>query len=165
MWCVAFQDDNIVHVEGKVGPVLTKEIIDAELQLKDLESVDKKKIQRIDKTARVSDAGPKPSLKCSGNTTKAVLESGKSTRSLNIPPADRGRSHWRPAAAHRKTGIVCSQCGWASMLTGMLILKAERDSAGRRRYRAVQYGSQIAESASRRATLFLEEFELPESAA
>src|SRR5436189_6455837 len=37
-----FDDDNVVHVDGKVNPVHDKEIIDAELQLKDLESVEAK---------------------------------------------------------------------------------------------------------------------------
>ncbi len=37
-----FQDENVVHVEGRVDPVFDKEIIDIELQLKDLESVEKK---------------------------------------------------------------------------------------------------------------------------
>ena len=45
-----FDDPNIVHVSGKVDPVADKEIIDTELQLKDLESVDKK----ISKTANFS---------------------------------------------------------------------------------------------------------------
>src|ERR1041385_5700310 len=37
-----FDDPNVVHVDGSVNPVRDKEIIDAELQLKDLDSVDKK---------------------------------------------------------------------------------------------------------------------------
>ena len=47
-----FDDDNIVHVEGSVDPVRDKEIIDLELQLKDLEKVEKKheKLNRLVKT-------------------------------------------------------------------------------------------------------------------
>jgi len=37
-----FDNDNIIHVGGRVDPVGDKEIIDTELQLKDLESVEKK---------------------------------------------------------------------------------------------------------------------------
>ncbi|MCM2302881.1 MAG: 50S ribosome-binding GTPase, partial [Flavobacteriaceae bacterium] len=37
-----FENDNIIHVEDKINPVRDKEIIDIELQLKDLETVDKK---------------------------------------------------------------------------------------------------------------------------
>lgn len=54
-----FEDDNIVHVEGRVDPVFDKEIIDAELQLKDLESIEKK-IQRIDKAARLATPKQRP---------------------------------------------------------------------------------------------------------
>ena len=37
-----FDNDNIVHVDGKVNPIADKEIIDTELQLKDLDSIEKK---------------------------------------------------------------------------------------------------------------------------
>ena len=37
-----FHDNNIVHVAGKINPVEDKEVIDTELQVKDLESVEKK---------------------------------------------------------------------------------------------------------------------------
>ncbi len=82
-----FEDDNIVHVEGRVDPVFDKEIIDAELQLKDLESIDKK-IQRIDKAARVGDAKAKAELEIL-KQYKSTLEAGKNARSLNIDPKDR----------------------------------------------------------------------------
>jgi hypothetical protein len=49
-----FEDDNIIHVDGQVNPVRDKEVIDTELQLKDLESVEKK-ITRIEKQARSGD--------------------------------------------------------------------------------------------------------------
>jgi len=47
-----FDDPNVVHVDGSVNPVRDKETIDFELQIKDLEAIDKK-IQRIEKIARV----------------------------------------------------------------------------------------------------------------
>ena len=46
-----FENENIVHVDGKVDPVSDKEIIDTELQLKDLESVEKK-ISRVERSAK-----------------------------------------------------------------------------------------------------------------
>jgi GTP-binding protein YchF len=48
-----FDDDNVVHVAGSIDPVFDKEVIDSELQLKDLESVEKK----IDKTAKIAKTG------------------------------------------------------------------------------------------------------------
>ncbi len=82
-----FEDDNIVHVEGRVDPVFDKEIIDIELQLKDLESVDKK-IQRIDKAARVGDARAKIDLEIL-KQYKAALEAGRSARTVQVSPEDR----------------------------------------------------------------------------
>ena len=45
-----FSDDNIMHVDGSVDPVRDKEIIDTELQFKDLETVEKR-MERIKKAA------------------------------------------------------------------------------------------------------------------
>src|SRR3982750_2446018 len=46
-----FDDPNVVHVDGQVNPVRDKEVIDTELQLKDLESVDAK-MKRFEKLAK-----------------------------------------------------------------------------------------------------------------
>ena len=77
-----FDDGNIIHVDGSVNPVRDKEIIDIELQLKDLESVEKK----IASLARVLKTGDKDILKenelC--GRIKTVLEQGKSIRSLHL---------------------------------------------------------------------------------
>lgn len=76
-----FEDDNILRDEGPINPVGDKEIIETELQLKDLESVDKK-IQRTEKIAKI-DAKAKIELdillKC-----KAHLEQGKNIISLGL---------------------------------------------------------------------------------
>ncbi len=48
-----FEDDNVIHVDGSVNPIRDKEIIDIELQLKDLESLEKK-IQKTEKIAKIS---------------------------------------------------------------------------------------------------------------
>ena len=53
-----FKDDNIVHVAGKVNPVADKEIIDTELQLKDLETIEKR-IVRVEKIAKSGDSKAK----------------------------------------------------------------------------------------------------------
>ncbi len=81
-----FEDDNIVHVAGKVDPVSDKEIIDAELQLKDLESIDKK-IQRVEKQAKSGDAKLKKVL-ASLEKYKNWIESGKNARSLETTEED-----------------------------------------------------------------------------
>src|SRR6201982_3204171 len=50
-----FEDENILREEGPINPVSDKEIIDTELQLKDLESIEKK-LQRTEKMLRTGDA-------------------------------------------------------------------------------------------------------------
>ena len=73
-----FDDPNVVHVDGSVDPVRDKEIIDIELQLKDLESVD----ARYQKTAKAAKTGDKEAKKLFDFYTqiKENLEQGKSAR-------------------------------------------------------------------------------------
>lgn len=73
-----FQNDNIVHVAGKVDPVADKEIIDTELQLKDLDSVEKK-IQRVERTAKSGDVKAKKELVVLQKYRDALL-AGKNAR-------------------------------------------------------------------------------------
>lgn len=82
-----FDNDNIVHVAGKVDPIEDKEVIDTELQLKDLESVDKR-IQRVEKIAKSGDKDAKAEhdvlLKF-----KTHLESGQNARALEMDKEQR----------------------------------------------------------------------------
>ncbi len=73
-----FENDNIVHVAGQVDPIADKEIIDTELQLKDLESVEKK-IQRVERTAKSGDAKAKKELAVL-QKYKDALMAGKNAR-------------------------------------------------------------------------------------
>jgi len=81
-----FEDDNIVHVDGSVDPVRDKEVIDIELQLKDLESVEK----QIDKLHKQSKGGDKAALHGVDvlKTVKAHLESGQSARTADVEEDD-----------------------------------------------------------------------------
>ena len=81
-----FKDDNVVHVAGSVDPVFDKEVIDTELQLKDLESIDKK-IQRLLKIAKSGDATAKKELAVL-ETFKASLEAGNNARSVEVSKED-----------------------------------------------------------------------------
>ncbi|WP_026898737.1 redox-regulated ATPase YchF [Daejeonella oryzae] len=83
-----FNDDNVIHVDGSVDPIRDKEIIDTELQLKDLETVNKK-IQKVEKMAKTG--GDKDAKKAFEVCTivKAHLESGKSVRTAPISEEDR----------------------------------------------------------------------------
>lgn len=76
-----FEDENVLREEGKINPIGDKDIIETELQLKDLDSVEKK-MQRSEKMAK-TDPKAKVELevlqKC-----KAHLEDGRSIRSLDL---------------------------------------------------------------------------------
>ncbi len=82
-----FEDDNVVHVAGKVDPIADKEIIDTELQLKDLDSVEKK-IAKVEKAAKAGDAKAKKELSNLMLFKNHLLE-GKSARSLDLDEEDK----------------------------------------------------------------------------
>src|SRR3954467_13994239 len=82
-----FEDENILRDEGAINPVGDKEIIETELQLKDLESVEKK-FSRTEKMLKT----PDPKIKIEYEILKRCkehLEKGKSIRELNLAKEDR----------------------------------------------------------------------------
>ena len=82
-----FDDGNVIHVDGSVDPVRDKEIIDTELQLKDLDTV-VKRIQRVEKQAKSGgDKDAKRSYEIL-TVVKSHLESGKSARTAPIAEED-----------------------------------------------------------------------------
>lgn len=82
-----FDNDNIIHVAGKVDPVGDKEVIDIELQLRDLDSVEKK-IAKVERTAKSGDAKAKKEL-ATLLAYKEALQSGKNARSLVMDAEDK----------------------------------------------------------------------------
>ena len=82
-----FDDPNVVHVDGSVNPVRDKETIDFELQIKDLEAIDKK-IQRIEKIARVGNDKDAKKAYDVLQVFKKHLESGNAARSAPVQPED-----------------------------------------------------------------------------
>jgi len=82
-----FDDGNVVHVDGSVDPVRDKEIIDTELQLKDLDTVTKR-VQKVEKQAKTgNDKEAKRSFDIL-SIVKSHLESGKSARTAPITKED-----------------------------------------------------------------------------
>ncbi len=78
-----FDNDNVVHVDGSVDPVRDKEIIDTELQIKDLETVENR-IKRVEKTAQVGgDKNAKTEYEVL-LAYKDALSQGKSARSVTF---------------------------------------------------------------------------------
>ena len=82
-----FDNDNIVHVDGSVDPIRDKETIDMELQLKDLETVDKK----LEKVKRAARTGNKEAQKEEAAllAIKSGLEAGVSVRAIQIDEESR----------------------------------------------------------------------------
>jgi len=82
-----FDNDNIVHVDGSVDPIRDKETIDLELQLKDLETVEK----RLEKVSRAARTGNKEAIKEKEVLDKLQqgLAAATSVRALSISDDDR----------------------------------------------------------------------------
>ncbi len=81
-----FEDENITHVDGSIDPIRDKEIIDTELQLKDLETIE----SRIAKTEKAAAAGNKDA-KIEAAVLKAyqeVLQQGKNARVVAFDTKD-----------------------------------------------------------------------------
>ena len=77
-----FDNDNIVHVDGSVDPIRDKEVIDAELQLKDLETLESRKL----KVKKAAQTGDKEAIKQLAfyDRLEAHLNEGKSARGLAL---------------------------------------------------------------------------------
>jgi GTP-binding protein YchF len=75
-----FEDDNIIHVDGSVNPLRDKDVIDTELQLKDIDSIEKK----LMKTSRAAKTGDKEAVKIEAvlSKFKSHLENGLNARTL-----------------------------------------------------------------------------------
>ncbi len=82
-----FEDDNVIHVDGNVNPVRDKEVIDTELQLKDLDSVEKK-LARQEKMIKTGDKEILRGVEIL-KSMKAHLEQGKNARAFEIAVEDR----------------------------------------------------------------------------
>ena len=81
-----FENDNIIHVDGSVDPIRDKETIDIELQLKDLEAVEKKleKVKKASRTGNKEAQAEEAIL----NKLKGALEQGTSVRALEFSDED-----------------------------------------------------------------------------
>ena len=81
-----FDNDNIIHVDGNINPIRDKETIDIELQLKDLETVEKK----LEKVKRAAKTGNKDAQKEEAVllAIKTGLETGTSIRALSFSSDD-----------------------------------------------------------------------------
>jgi GTP-binding protein YchF len=82
-----FDNDNVIHVDGNVNPVRDKEIIDTELQLKDLEAVEAK-LKKFEKQAKTGNDKDAVKTYAACSKLKETLESGKSARACALEESE-----------------------------------------------------------------------------
>jgi len=121
-----FDDANIVHVDGSVNPVRDKEVVDTELQIKDLETVE----ARLSKCIKQAQSGDKDAKKLSDllGRYKAVLEQGKSCRTVALQnPEEEAMSHDLFLLTNKPVMYVCNVDD-ASAAKGNKYVDAVRDA-------------------------------------
>ncbi len=84
-----FDDDNVVHVDGRVDPVGDKEVIDTELQLKDLETLDKR-LEKLRKQAKTANKEDIRAVEFAEGL-KAHIEAGNPAHTFKVEDPDRKR--------------------------------------------------------------------------
>lgn len=102
-----FDDNNIVHVDGSVDPVRDKEVVDTELQIKDLETVESRltKVQKQANTGGDKDAKKLMDLLL---RYKSALESGKSCRTVELGSDEEAMAHDLFLLTNKPVMYVCN---------------------------------------------------------
>ncbi len=122
-----FDDDNITHVDGSVDPVRDKEIIDYELQLKDLETID----ARIAKVQKQAQTGGDKNAKMAYDVLsryKEALEQGKAARTVQFETKDEQRiAHDLFLLTSKPVMYVCN-VDEASAVTGNAYVERVREA-------------------------------------
>lgn len=123
-----FENENITHVEGSVDPLRDKEIIDVELQLKDLETVDK----RIERQQKVTKTGNKEALKVLDilKRYKDHLEKGLNARSMEISPEEHALVADMQLLTDKPVLYVCNVDEAAAATGNEFTVKVETMAAG-----------------------------------
>lgn len=160
-----FEDENIVHVAGKVDPVSDKEIIDTELQLKDLESIEKK-IQKTERAAKAGDAKAKKEFEIL-TRFKTALEQGLNARSVAISEEEKFAVEDLYLLTIKPVIYVCN-VDEKSILTGNKFVEQLRENVKNENAQILiinaSVESQIAElTEEEEKTMFLAEYGLTES--
>jgi ribosome-binding ATPase len=159
-----FEDGNIVHVDGNVNPVRDKEVIDIELQLKDLESIEKK----IVSLARTIKSGDKDAVKENDLAVriKAVLEQGKSVRSMDFDEKEQEIVKKFQLITSKPVMYVCN-VDESSVLKGNAHVEALRESVKDENAGVLLIGAKIEADITELETyderkMFLDELNLEE---
>ena len=161
-----FDDDNIVHVDGSVDPVRDKEVIDMELQLKDLETVENRLAKSV-KQAQGGDKTAKKLVELLGRY-KEALSQGKNARSVVLDNEEQEQLARDLFLLTNKPVLYVCNVDEASAATGNAYVEAVRkavegEDAGILVI-AAQVESDIAElDSEEERQMFLEDIGLKES--
>lgn len=161
-----FDDDNVTHVDGTVDPVRDKEIIDMELQIKDLESIDTR-IQKIQKQAAVGDKQARQIFQVLTAFREALLQ-GKSARTVTFDSKDEQKIAEEQYLLTSKPVLYVCNVDEESVNTGNryveMVREAIKDEDAEILVIAAKTESEIAELESYEdRQMFLEELGLEES--
>ncbi len=162
-----FDNDNITHVDGSIDPVRDKEIIDTELQLKDLETIESR-ITRVQKQAQT---GGDKLAKVQYDVLakyKEALEKGLNARTVSFDTKDEQKIARELFLLTAKPVLYVCNVDEASATTGNAYVEKVREAIAGENAEllivAAQTESEIAELETyEERQMFLEEIGLAES--
>ena len=159
-----FDDGNVVHVDGSVDPMRDKEVIDTELQLKDLETIEKK----INSLSRIIKSGDKQALKEHelALRIKDTLESGQSARTLDFDENDKQFVRGFHLITTKPVLYLCN-VDEASVKNGNKYVDIVKENVARENAQVLVIGAKIEADITELDTfeerqMFLEELDLDE---
>ncbi|WP_129594472.1 redox-regulated ATPase YchF [Seramator thermalis] len=162
-----FDDDNVTHVDGRVDPVRDKEIVDAELQLKDLETIDAR-INKVEKQAKTGgDKDAKIAFEVYSKIREALLR-GQSARTVTFDTKDEQKIALDLFLLTDKPVLYVCNVDEKSVVTGNKYVDAVREAVKNENTEilvvAAKIESEIAEFDSyEERQMFLNEIGLEES--
>lgn len=121
-----FDDENITHVDGSVNPVRDKEVIDTELQIKDLETVE----QRIQKCEKQAISGKDPEAKKQLDILlryREALQAGKNARTVELTEPEEKIAKGFFLLTSKPVMYVCNVDD-SSVVTGNAYVEAVREA-------------------------------------
>jgi GTP-binding protein YchF len=162
-----FDDENIVHVDGSINPVRDKEIIDAELQIKDLETVD----ARMTKVQKQAQTGGDKQAKLAYEVLrryKTALEQGLNARTVAFDTKDEQKIARELFLLTNKPALYVCNVDEASVVSGNAYVEQVRQAVSTEQAGiltvAAKIESEIAEfETCEEREMFLNEIGLEES--
>lgn len=135
-----FEDENVTHVDGSVDPVRDKEIIDAELQLKDLDTVEK----RLAASIKASRGGDRNILAMVDllERYKTALEAGLSARTVELTDAEIPLAKELQLLTNKPVLYVCN-VDEASVVSGNAHVEAVRKAVAAEKAEVLIIGAAI----------------------